>query len=249
MNTAEKITKWVCEQVKNANAKGVVLGLSGGLDSAVVAVLCKRAFPEDTLAVIMPCFSDEKDIRDAELIARKFRIKTKEIPLDEIFENFLSVTGEDAGKVESREVSVANIKPRLRMLTLYYFANKLNYLVVGTGNKSEIMVGYSTKYGDGGCDILPIGDLLKKDVRKLAHELEIPEEIIEKTPTAGLWKGQTDEGEMGLSYAELDDALEKIEQNKLRKVNPKILKKVQEMIRKSEHKRNLPKICILGEKQ
>ncbi len=245
METAEKIALWIREQANNANTKGVVLGLSGGLDSAVVAVLCKMAFSEDTLAIIMPCFSDEKDVRDAELIARKFRIKTKEIPLDEIFEDFLSVTGEDVGKVESKEVPIANIKPRLRMLTLYYFANKLNYLVVGTGNKSEIMVGYSTKYGDGGCDILPIGDLLKRDVKNLAKELDIPGGIIEKPPTAGLWKGQTDEGEMDISYAELDDALEKIEKNNLGEIDTKTLKKVQDMIKRSEHKRNLPKICRL----
>ena len=103
MDSAEKIVGWIQKKTKNANAKGVVLGLSGGLDSAVVAVLCKRAFPEDTLTIIMPCFSDEKDVSDAEIVARKFKIKTEEISLDGIFENFLSAVGENSNKVESKE--------------------------------------------------------------------------------------------------------------------------------------------------
>jgi NAD+ synthase len=105
------------------------------------------------------------------------------------------------------DLPIANLKPRLRMLTLYYFANKLNYLVVGTGNKSELTMGYFTKYGDGGVDILPLGDLLKTEINKLAAELGVPREIIDKPPSAGLWAGQTDEGEMGITYAELDKIL------------------------------------------
>ena len=146
---------------------------------------------------------------------------------------------------KASNLAKANLKPRLRMLVLYYFANKLNYLVCGTGNKSEIMAGYFTKHGDGATDILPIGDLLKKEVRKLAKELGIPEHIITKPPTAGLWPGQTDEGEMGITYPELDDILERLE-NKRKQVLPKKkVDKVKEMIKSSEHKRQGPKICYI----
>jgi NAD+ synthase len=131
------------------------------------------------------------------------------------------------------------------MLLLYYFANKLNYLVCGTGNKSELMVGYFTKHGDGATDILPIGDLLKKEVRKLARRLGIPERIITKPPTAGLWPGQTDEGEMGITYPELDDILERMENRKSQVLSQDRVNKVKKMIKRSEHKRQGPKICYI----
>ncbi|MFN3966799.1 MAG: NAD(+) synthase, partial [Endomicrobiia bacterium] len=133
------------------------------------------------------------------------------------------------------KIARGNLKPRLRMLVLYYFANKLNYLVAGTGNKSEIMMGYFTKYGDGGVDILPIGDLLKKDVIQLARKLEIPERIINKKPSAGLWPGQTDEEEMGITYKKLDKILESKSKNS----------KIENIIKKTEHKRKPPEICKL----
>jgi NAD+ synthase len=134
------------------------------------------------------------------------------------------------------------------MAVLYYFANQLNYLVCGTGNKSELMLGYFTKHGDGATDILPIGGLLKKQVRNLAKELRIPQCIINKPPTAGLWPGQTDEGEMGISYRELDDILERME-NKTRQILSKAkVNKVKDMIKRSEHKRQGPKICHIKNK-
>lgn len=117
--------------------------------------------------------------------------------MSQIFEKILEELGEVKHQ-NSEDRTIANIKPRLRMLILYYFANKLNYLVVGTGNKSEIRIGYFTKYGDGAADILPLGDLLKNQVVDLAKELNIPEQIIKKTPSAGLWEGQTDEEELGM---------------------------------------------------
>jgi NAD+ synthase len=132
----------------------------------------------------------------------------------------------------------ANLKPRLRMVALYYLANSLDYLVAGTGNKSELMIGYFTKYGDGGCDILPLGDLLKTEVRKLARELEIPDEIIKRAPTAGLWDGQTDEGEIGMSYTDLDRCLRAIEMKRLGEVKEEVLMRTRLLIRNSRHKRN-----------
>ncbi|MCK4307002.1 NAD(+) synthase, partial [candidate division WOR-3 bacterium] len=131
----------------------------------------------------------------------------------------------------------ANLKPRLRMLILYYFANKLNYLVAGTGNKSELTVGYFTKYGDGGVDILPLGGLLKTQVIELAKELKIPQKIIEKVPSADLWKGQTDEGELGISYAELDKIILAIESGNSETTDPMVLNKLRNLMQVSEHKR------------
>jgi NAD+ synthase len=135
-------------------------------------------------------------------------------------------------------VPLANIKPRLRMATLYFFANSLNYLVAGTGNRSEIAIGYFTKYGDGGCDLLPIGHLAKSEVRTLARELNVPQAIIDRTPSAGLWLGQTDEEEMGFTYAELERYLEDGPQG----VPPALAMRIERLTRSSEHKRQLPPI-------
>lgn len=216
------------------------MGLSGGVDSSVVAALAKEAVGKDRLvALILPCHSQKEDLEDARLVAKELGIKTKTVDLSNLYDSLINILP------AAGNIAKANLKPRLRMLVLYYFANKLNYLVCGTGNKSEYKVGYMTKHGDGATDILPIGALLKRDVRRLAKELRIPERIITKPPTAGLWPGQTDEGEMGISYAELDGIIERIE-NKKRQIIPEDkVKKVKEMIRRSEHKRQGPRICYI----
>jgi NAD+ synthase len=236
----KKVVSWIKKQVKDAKAKGIVLGLSGGVDSSVVAALAKEALGKDkVLALLLPCHSQKQDLQDAKLVAKKLAIKTETIDLTNVYDNLIKIFP------KANKLALANLKPRLRMLTLYYFANKLNYLVCGTGNKSELNVGYFTKHGDGATDILPIGDLLKRQVRQLAKELGIPKHIITKPPTAGLWPGQTDEGEMGITYPELDDILERLE-NKKKHVLPKVkVNKVREMIAKSEHKRQGPKICYV----
>jgi NAD+ synthase len=137
-------------------------------------------------------------------------------------------------------LAAANLKPRLRMVTLYYLAAAHGYLVVGSGNRAEIAVGYFTKYGDGGADILPLAGLLKGQVRTLAAELGVPQIVIDRPPTAGLWPGQTDEGEMGITYRELDHALASIEAGRPEDVDPSVLIKVQTMRAKSAHKRMMP---------
>mgnify|MGYP001560603307 CR=1 FL=1 len=236
----KKIIFWMRKQLKDSGAKGIVLGLSGGVDSAVVAALAKEALGRGrVLALILPCHSQVQGLKDALLVARKLGIETKTLDLSDIYDNLRRILP------KAGSLAVANLKPRLRMLVLYYFANKLNYLVCGTGNKSEIQVGYFTKHGDGATDILPIGDLLKRDVRKLARQLGIPVHIVNKPPTAGLWPGQTDEGEMGIIYPKLDDILERLEYKKRQILPKKKVDKVREMIRRSEHKRQGPKICYI----
>ncbi len=233
---ANKLIAWIRGQVSGAGLRGVVFGLSGGIDSAVVAVLCKRAFPENCVGLVMPCYSSEIDIEDARTVAGKFQITVRTITLDEVYESLLRVLPVSEFDPASKKIAEANLKPRLRMLTLYYLANRLGYLVVGTGNRSEISVGYFTKYGDGGVDILPLGNLLKSQVRELASHLGIPDEIIEKPPSGGLWEGQTDEDEMGVAYEELDQYLTSGEVREL------VRKKVDDMMTKSVHKRATPAV-------
>jgi NAD+ synthase len=141
---------------------------------------------------------------------------------------------------EGNAMARANLKPRLRMMTLYYFANSRGYLVAGTDNKTESFTGYFTKYGDGGVDILPISHLLKRQVRAMARALGVPEEIITKPPSAGLWEGQTDEGEMGITYEELDTIIAGIESGHTESLDPALVEKAKRMHASSEHKRRLP---------
>ena len=201
---ADKLVSWLKEQVLATQCAGAVIGMSGGVDSSVVAVLCRRALPQNVLGVIIPCHSKQEDEEHARMVADKFSIPTRKVALDTAFDILIDSLPDEKGEASLRELARANLKPRLRMLTLYYIANQLRYMVAGSGNRSELAVGYFTKYGDGGVDILPLGNLVKGQVRELAKYLEIPQPIIEKSPSAGLWEGQTDEDEMGLSYKELD---------------------------------------------
>ncbi len=235
----KKIVQWIRKKVKQANAKGIVFGLSGGLDSAVVAALVKKAVGKNHRALILPCQSAKPAVADAKSVIKKFKLKSKTVDLTQHFDSFKKALP------RGNKVALANIKPRLRMIVLYYYANNLNYLVAGTGNKSELLVGYFTKYGDGGTDILPIGDLLKSQVRKLAKALDVPRQIIEKSPSADLWPKQTDEGEMGIMYDELDLILSALSKEKKVKVSKTKLDKVKRMMHNSEHKRRTPEICKL----
>jgi NAD+ synthase len=230
----DKLVLWIRDRVLATGCKGVVLGLSGGLDSSVAAVLCHRAFPQSTLAVIMPCYSNEKDIEHARAVADQSSIPAKTVVLDAAYDTLLKVLPNDKVATEVSRLAKANIKARLRMLTLYYFANRLKYMVVGAGNRDELSLGYFTKYGDGGADIQPLGNLLKGQIRELARFLGIPQPIINKPPSAGLWEGQTDERELGLSYEELDRYLATGE------ASAELKKRIESMIAASEHKRQPP---------
>ncbi|MEF9953106.1 MAG: NAD(+) synthase, partial [Clostridium sp.] len=158
---ALELIDWIRDTVKNANAKGVVLGISGGIDSAVVAAAAKRAFPNDTLGIIMPCKSNPQDEIDAMKVINSLDINYKKVELDATFDAFL-------GSVDHTYdvMAVSNVKPRLRMTTLYYYGAMNSYLVAGTSNKSELTIGYFTKHGDSGVDMLPIASFVKRDVYK-----------------------------------------------------------------------------------
>jgi len=242
----DKVVQWLRDRAQDAGAHGFVVGLSGGIDSAVVARLCQMATPNRVLGVMLPCYSHPQDDADARLLAKTFGIPTARVDLAATFD---ALTGELHASVKGLPQSVhvtdikqqmpeANIKPRLRMTSLYFIANSLNYLVAGTGNRSELTLGYFTKYGDGGSDVLPIGHLLKSEVRAMAQELGVPAPIIDKAPSAGLWIGQTDEAEMGFSY----DMLEAYLTTGASAVPPEVAQRIEALNRSSEHKRKTPPV-------
>jgi NAD+ synthase len=249
--TANEITNWLRQRVTGAGARGFVVGLSGGIDSAVVVRLCQLATPGRVVGAILPCYSDPRDESDARLVAEHFQVPVVGVDLapsyDQLVEearNALDALPDELASAAPADfdirarVPLANVKPRLRMATLYLIANSLDYLVAGTGNRSELTIGYFTKYGDGGVDVLPLGNLLKSQVRTLATALGVPQPIIDKAPSAGLWMGQTDEDEMGFSYADLEAYLTRGPEA----VAPALALRLERMIRVTEHKRAIPPV-------
>ena len=242
MTIVEELTLWIRERVEAAGAKGAVFGLSGGLDSSVVGALCERALGDRVLGVIMPCMSQSCDMDEALLAAEAFEIQTLTIDLSPVLRSLLAVlpAGGDA--------AVSNIKPRLRMITLYYLANDRGMMVVGTSNKSERSVGYFTKHGDGAADICPLADIYKTDLSEIAASLGVPRAILEKPPSAGLWEGQTDEGELGIAYLELDSILKALERGRTPVEMPDAVDRVRRLVTESEHKRaSVPVFGVTGE--
>ncbi len=237
---AEDIARWLREQVGRAGARGVVVGLSGGIDSAVVAALAKRALGDQVLGTILPCHSQPIDEEYARLVAAAFGVQLHRVDLTPVYDLLV------AQLPAVTRIATANLKSRLRMATNYSLANTLGYLVAGTGNYTELYIGYFTKYGDGGADVLPIGGLLKRQVRQLARELGVPAPIIERAPTAGLWEGQTDEGEIGLSYDELDRTIVGLERGDLAGLRPEALERVRRMHEQSSHKRQVAPVYEPG---
>ncbi|MBQ8693078.1 MAG: NAD(+) synthase [Synergistaceae bacterium] len=230
------IEAWIKYRESEAGARGIIVGLSGGIDSAVVAALGRRAFGrESLLTLIMPCHSDESDANDAILIANSLDINYKIIELDKTFDALANEFS--LNNIALSKLAQANLKARLRMSSLYAAAQTLNLLVCGTSNRSEYETGYFTKYGDSASDLLPLADLLKTQVRAIARYLNIPEKIIIKAPSAGLWANQTDEAEMGFSYEQLDKYLETGE------ADSDVKLKIDAMHARSEHKRKPAPIC------
>ncbi|MHA2365517.1 MAG: NAD(+) synthase [Candidatus Hodarchaeales archaeon] len=229
--------------LEEAAVKGVVIGISGGIDSALTAAVCVKALgKENVLGLIMPIHSMKDDAIDAMKVIKHLNIKHITINLSDTY-NILKKTLEV--ETNLNKMSLANIRPRLRMTTLYAFAQQYSYLVVGTGNKAEDTIGFFTKYGDGGVDFLPIAHLYKHEVRELGAYYNLPSEIINRIPSPGLWEGHTDEGELSeqlgfiVSYNILDEMIANIETNKYNKDDYKY-KKLIKRIKKNEHKIKYP---------
>lgn len=232
-----QITKFISEQVKSRKKNGVVIGLSGGLDSSVCLVLaCKALGNNRIFGLIMPerGQTPQKDINNAYDLAHKLRIKHKEIHFEHAKKILLSNLPND-------KLSGGNLSARLRMAFLYHFAGKSNLLVLGTSDKSELMIGYFTKFGDGGADILPLGGLYKSQVKILGKKLGLSEHIINQPSSPRFWKGHVAEKELGLAYHEIDTILQYYLENNMASCNLSKKKKklVTDMVRKSQHKREL----------
>lgn len=249
---ADQISAWLKEKLEASGADRFVLALSGGIDSAVVCGLCTRAVGADKiLAVMMPSSSDPDDAEAAQEVADAFGVMSTTVVLTDLADHFYQsvpdsktlwseILGVDSTNDDTEaptKLATANVRPRLRMITLYYLANLSQGIVVGTGNKSESMIGYYTKYGDGGVDLLPIVDLYKNEVRSVAKAIGVPERVITRPPSAGLWQGQTDEDEIGLTYEQLDATLVAMDAGDTSGVEPEVLAKVERMNTASTHKR------------
>lgn len=206
------LVDWLREKVAEAKVNGLVVGLSGGIDSSVVAHLIKRAFPDNSIGVIMPLKSNPNDKVDALKVVESSGIDYIEVELTEthsvLFDQVQgALESKNLWNEETSRLGDANTRARLRMTTLYAVANNFNYLVVGTDNAAEWHTGYFTKYGDGGVDLVPLVHLTKGEVREMARAIGVPTDVIEKAPSAGLWEGQTDENEMGTTYDMIDKYL------------------------------------------
>ncbi len=223
------LSKWIEDYVISSGSIGVVYGLSGGLDSSVVGVLVHRIFKENALGIIMPIETKSKDYEDAYKLKDAFGLNTLEIDLTQGYNILKSIY-----IPSTNDLAYSNIKPRLRMTTLYYHAQVRKSLVIGTTNLSEFTIGYSTKYGDYGVDFSPIADITKSEIFEFAKYLGIPESIINKKPSAGLWEGQNDEDELGFTYEELDRyILEGVGE-------PKLVDKINRLKNKNRHKKEMP---------
>lgn len=242
----KKIVAFIKNKVHEADASDAVIGLSGGIDSSLTAYLSVEALgAENVLGLLLPekNVTSEQDVEDALKIVEILGIKHKLIDISEVLRSYSSTIPDFDKK---NLIPNGNLKARIRMCILYYHANLMNRMVIGTGNKTELLLGYFTKYGDGGVDIEPLGCLYKTQVRGLAKHIGVPSRIIDKIPTAGLWPGQTDEGELGVTYEVADRILtmlvdEKKEVSEVKKkFYPEQAERLEKLIHANEHKRMPP---------
>ena len=266
----KKIIAFIRRTVKKSGAKGIVLGLSGGIDSALAAVLSSKAIGAENVFPIFFYDLDNadssststdfssSDLKDAALLCDKFSLSLQKINLHAAFESarFSFDENKSNADITQNPIIDGNLKSRLRMSLLYYYANQNNLLVLGTKNKTERMIGYFTKYGDGGVDLDPIADLYKTEIRLLSAHLNLPTEILNKIPSAGFWDGQSDEADIGISYDQLDWLLLELEQNEKpkkdnqKKAPEKLLKRIGltqkqynsilSRMKAAEHKQKIP---------
>jgi len=248
-DTEGTIEKFLSEKLRKTGAKGFVIGVSGGIDSAVVLRLCVKAVgAKKVLAVMMPeKESPPEDLADAIELCEHDGVRHRTVDITEAVASFKKAVG------PVDRTALANIKARCRMIVLYQFANSEKMLVAGTSNKSEMLMGYFTKFGDGAADLEPIGDIYKTEVRELGNQLAIPAKILKKAPSAGLWKGQTDEGEMGITYDRLDAILLGLELGLKEKevaeradTTVKEVERISNIIRMTSHKRKYQPVAKIG---
>jgi NAD+ synthase len=228
----------------NSGCTGIVVGLSGGVDSAVAAAFCCRAIgPGRVLGLSLPSsVSHPQDIHDATALCTMLGMEHRTISIEPVLHAFRSMPG-----FADSPYLTGNLMARVRMTVLYYHANRENRLVCGTSNRSEYMLGYCTKFGDNAADFQPILHLYKTDVYVMAQEMGIPAPIIQKAPSAGLWAGQSDEGEIGLSYEEIDASLKRLEAGGWKASGPTETK-VLELVKKSGHKRSMVPNLLTAQK-
>ena len=244
------IKDFIKTYVENSGCKSVLIGLSGGIDSAVTAILCKDVLGrENTKCVFLPdTTTSDLDIKHQEIIVKKFDLLCEKKDITSIVQDM-----KNKCLIKPTDYALANVKARIRMILLFEYANITKSLVCGASNKSELLVGYFTKYGDSGVDIMPIGDLYKTQVFRLAQYLKVPSELISKPPTAGLIKGQTDERELKISYNDLDKILAGLERKmdldkitNIAGVKRFDVERIKKMRVNSQHKRRAPLIPKIG---
>ena len=245
------IEQFISSKVSETQSNGIVIAISGGLDSALVLKISSLIFPSSK---ITPVFLPEsttppQDAKDARFIAKKCKVKLIEFPIDDILKSYLVINK----LPKPGTLALGNLKARIRMNIIFLIANTLNRLVLGTSNKSELLLGYFTKFGDGASDVAPIGDLYKTQVYKMAEHLKLPKSLISKPPTAGLVINQTDEVDLGLDYLNIDKILMGLEHGMAVNTIAQILalpeedvKKIKLRVEKNRHKRKFPKIPKIG---
>ena len=241
-----ELVEFLRESFKKAGFSKAVLGLSGGIDSALVAYLLRDALgKEDVLAIMMPYKSSNPDsLNHAKLVVEDLEINSKTIEITDMIDAYFK------NEKEATSLRMGNKMARERMSILFDYSSKENALVVGTSNKTEIYLGYSTQFGDSACALNPIGDLYKTNIWDLSRYLKIPNELIEKKPSADLWEGQTDEQEMGLTYKEADQVLyrmleenKKVEEVLAEGFNKDLVDNIVRRMNRSEYKRRMPLIA------
>lgn len=234
---ADYLVQWLEAQRADYSARGYVVGISGGIDSAVVAHLLSRTASPAQGLILTSATTSQQDIADACSVAESAGIAVTEVPIAQAYDAFMcSMQSLFNQQAERQNVIAGNIQARLRMIALYAYAQSHQAVVVGTDNAAEWLTGYFTKFGDGGVDIAPLLRLRKEQVYELAHLLNVPRQVIDKSPSAGLWQGQTDESEMGVSYAEIDAFL------RGEKVSDNAQKQIDFWHNRSHHKRRLASV-------
>ena len=251
LHIAKCIIEFIRLEVSRAQSGGVVLGLSGGVDTSVAVSLATQALGNKrVLGLILPDrkVSDQKDIDDAVELSKLLDIKYQIIDITEIKQKYIDL-------LPVEKISVGNLTARIRMTLLYYYANLSNKLVLGTSDKSEITIGYFTKFGDGASDLLPLADVYKTQVRELGRYLNVPNTILLKKSTPSLWLNQTAENEIGMEYEKIDNILKYLEINNSPMREKELIKKgfnkkdivfVKDRLLKNIHKRISPKICVIS---